>query len=149
MVELQETLAKHSAKIIAKAVVRAVNKLPIPTADAEQDAKEFIRLFSEWIRDLVAGVAASPAAAKERWDCHSHRAELKVSGQATVYHPEHGQLCFGERHWDCFLQFPLRFNDMAAAQRWIESGYISELQESLGNLQVGFSNACCVVRGEP
>lgn len=79
---------------------------------------------------------------RSRWDCHAHRDELRVSDEATVYHPEQGQLCYGERHYDGTLFYPLRFKDKAAAYRWIERGTIAEVQESLSVLAVGFVTCC-------
>lgn len=76
----------------------------------------------------------------DRWDVHQHRDELRVSCESTVYHPEQGHLCYGIREYQVWLWFPIRFKDKAAAFRWIESGYIAELQESLSILQVGFVN---------
>ena len=78
-----------------------------------------------------------------RWDCHEHRDELKISDACTIYHPERGQLCYGERHWDCVLFFPLVFKSKQQANEWIEKGYIAQLQESLGILNVGFHRECC------
>jgi hypothetical protein len=78
----------------------------------------------------------------ERWDCHAHRDKLRVSDNATVYHREHGQLCFWESHYDCIIYYPIRFNDKAAAQRWVEKGCIAEIQEGMGILHVGFTVEC-------
>ena len=55
---------------------------------------------------------------------------------------EHGQLCYIEKHYDCFLYHPIVFKDNAAAQRWIEDGCIADLQEQLSNLGVGFHLGC-------
>jgi len=74
----------------------------------------------------------------ERWDCHQHRDELKVSDAAAVYHPERGVLCYGEHHWDVAIYYPVLFKDKAAAYKWIESGCIAEIQESFHNLDIGF-----------
>lgn len=74
-----------------------------------------------------------------RWDCHQHRNELSVSDAHTVYHPEHGQLSHYEIHWDCILYYPIKFKDCAQAHKWIESGCIAEIQESMSKLEVGFS----------
>lgn len=78
----------------------------------------------------------------KRWDCHDHRDELQVSHQCTVYHPEHGQLCYGMRQFFSWLYFPIRFGSRAAALKWVESGWISELQEGLSVLNVGFTKVC-------
>jgi hypothetical protein len=83
---------------------------------------------------------------KNHWDCHAHRNELQVSNVATVYHHEYGQLCYAERHWDVVLWHPIRFRDRAAAQEWIEKGFIADLQESLCCLAVGFATQCLVAR---
>lgn len=82
----------------------------------------------------------------DRWDVHEHKNELCVSNRATIYHAERGQLCISELHWDCVLSYPLQFKDKAAAYKWIESGTIAEIQESLGVLQVGFSDRCFMPR---
>lgn len=76
----------------------------------------------------------------ERWDCHEHRDELLSSNAATVYHLERGQLCSWEVYWDCIIYHPVQFTDRHAAQKWIESGCIADIQESFSMLQVGFSN---------
>lgn len=83
-----------------------------------------------------------PSENDHRFDCQEHRDELRVSDAATVYHSEWGQLCYWEVHWDCILYYPIRFKDKAAAQRWIESGTIAEIQESMSCLHVGFSKVC-------
>lgn len=75
----------------------------------------------------------------DRWDCHEHRKELRVSfGFHTVFHPVHGVLCQSERAYDVFIYHPIEFKSVAAAQKWIDTGFISELQEELCNLGVGF-----------
>ena len=74
----------------------------------------------------------------ERWDCHKHRHELKVSRARTVYHPEPGQLCQWVQHWDANIYLPIVFNSAHDARKWMEEGCIADLQESLGNLHVGF-----------
>lgn len=84
-----------------------------------------------------------------RWDCHNHREELKVSQHATVYHPDHGQLSVLEKHWDVNLWHPIMFKDKAAAWKWIQEGYIAELQEGLGNLGVSFTKTSCASRVTP
>jgi hypothetical protein len=76
------------------------------------------------------------------WNCHDHRDELRISSQNTIYHEDHGQLCFGERIGKTWLFFPIKFKDKAAASRWIEKGCIAKLQEGLGILQVGFVTHC-------
>lgn len=81
-----------------------------------------------------------------RWDCHQHRDELRVSDSNTVYHDERGQLCYGYRHLNTFLFFPIQFKDKAAAYKWIESGCIAQLQEGLGCLAVGFELATLKIR---
>lgn len=73
------------------------------------------------------------------WDVHQHKDELCVSDAATIYHPEHGQLCYCERHWDCLLYHPIQWKDRAAAYKWINEGCIAEIQEGLNCLAVGFS----------
>lgn len=79
-----------------------------------------------------------------RWDCHKHKSEMFVSGEHTVCHPEQGVLCYwfavygsGRR---LLTFFPIRFNSNALAQKWIDSGCIADIQESLSILEVGFSN---------
>jgi hypothetical protein len=78
----------------------------------------------------------------KHWNCHEHRDELKVSEFCSVYHPEHGQLCVFEKHWDVVLSYPIQFKDKAAAHKWVREGYIAELQEGLGTLMVGFTKDC-------
>ena len=85
----------------------------------------------------------------KRWDCHEHRDELHVSFNATVYHTEQGQLCYGERHWDVWLWFPIQFKDRSAAAKWINHGNIAEIQESLSILQVGFRCECMTPTRKP
>lgn len=80
------------------------------------------------------------------WNCHEHRGELRVSKNATVFHMDHGQLCYGESHWDHVLWFPVRFKDRAAAAQWIREGCVAELQESFGNLCIGFTTVCLLDR---
>lgn len=75
----------------------------------------------------------------ERWDVHKHKEELSVSDSATIYHPEKGQLCYCEKHWDCILYHPITFKDRAAAFKWVREGCIADLQEGLGILGIGFS----------
>jgi hypothetical protein len=78
----------------------------------------------------------------EKWDVHQHKDELCVSDAATIFHPEHGQLCWCERHWDYLLFHPIKWNDRAAAYKWINEGCIAEIQEGLSCLAVGFSLTC-------
>lgn len=74
-----------------------------------------------------------------RWDCHDHRDELNVSDSCTVYHQEQGVLCYGEKcKWNLKLYHPIVFKSKAAANKWIESGCISEIQESFRCLDIGF-----------
>jgi hypothetical protein len=73
------------------------------------------------------------------WDCHEHRDELWISNSCTVYHKEHGQLCWWEVHWDCIIYHPIQFKDKTAAAKWIGEGCIADIQEGLSRLQVGFS----------
>ncbi len=73
------------------------------------------------------------------WNVHEHRNELRVSDNRTIYHPEKGQLCYQERHYDCILYYPVKFKDKQSAYKWIESGCIADIQESLQTLSVGFS----------
>lgn len=73
------------------------------------------------------------------WDCHSHKHEMRISDATTIYHPEHGHLCYIETHYDCILAHPIIFKNKAAAQRWIDNGTIAELQEGLNHLNIGFS----------
>ena len=82
----------------------------------------------------------------ERWNCHEHRDELKVSIFDTVYHEEHGQLCQGHRDYDgtCFV--PIQFESKSEAHIWIESGFIAQIQEGLTNLKVGFVTKCWIPR---
>lgn len=75
----------------------------------------------------------------QRWDCHEHREELQVSSQNSVYHLEQGQLCFWDVRHDCILYYPILFADKAAAWKWIHSGCIAQIQESMSYLRVGFS----------
>lgn len=76
----------------------------------------------------------------ERWNCHDHRDELRVGPESTVFHPDHGILCYYYIEWNGTFYFPFKFKDKAAAYKWIQSGYISELQEGMTWLQVGFSD---------
>jgi len=85
---------------------------------------------------------------RDDWNCHEHRTELCVSNANTVYHPEHGQLCWWEVHHDCRIYHPIRFKGPAEAHRWITSGCIAEIQESLSLLQVGFSLVTFELRNE-
>lgn len=56
-----------------------------------------------------------------------------------MYHEVQGHLCYGVRGLGgIWLWFPIRFKDKAAAYAWIKDGCISQLQEGLGTLQVGF-----------
>lgn len=86
---------------------------------------------------------------EKRWDCHEHRHELQISDHCSVYHPDHGQLCYSEKHYDCVLYFPVLFKDKAAAAKWIEKGCVAEIQEGLMNLGVGFVNLSCKPLGDP
>lgn len=88
----------------------------------------------------------SEASEKKRWDCHECRNELCISYFNTIYHPEHGQLCQAEKHWDGILFHPFHFGSKQAAQKWIETGFIAELQEDLSNLGVGFTTVCFKAR---
>lgn len=88
----------------------------------------------------------SKVAKAEQWNVHEHREELLSSDAATVYHLDHGQLCWWEVHWECILYHPIRFIDRHAAQKWIEGGCIAEIQESLSILQIGFSTVLIDVR---
>ena len=83
---------------------------------------------------------------QSEWDCHEHRDELDVSAQLTVYHPEYGQLCYAEKKPSCWIYHPIKFTSHKAAERWIREGYISELQEALYELGIGFSNETVVPR---
>lgn len=74
-----------------------------------------------------------------QWNCHQHKDELKISDGCTIYHPEQGVLCCAENHWDVVIFHPVVFKDKMAAQTWIESGCIADIQESLHSLKVGFS----------
>lgn len=73
------------------------------------------------------------------WDVHQHKDELQVSDAATIYHPDHGQLCYCEKHWDCLLYHPIKWKDQTAAYKWINDGCIADIQEGLVCLAVGFS----------
>lgn len=83
------------------------------------------------------------------WNCHDHRDELKISDACTIYHPEQGQLCYGERHWDCILFFPITFKDKQKAQEWIDDGCIAQIQESFGNLNIAFTKNCFIEKAQP
>lgn len=73
------------------------------------------------------------------WNCHEHRNELRSTSSGCIYHEDHGVLCYGEEvGWNLWLYHPVIFKDRAAANRWIVSGCIAEIQESFHNLQVGF-----------
>jgi len=87
---------------------------------------------------------ATTTPATERWNCHDHRDELKVSDFCAVYHPEHGVRCYGEHSWDVAIFHPVLFKDKAAAYKWIESGCIAEIQESFHNLNVCFTKQTLV-----
>ena len=76
------------------------------------------------------------------WDVHQHRDELGVTDQASVFHPEKGQLCWWEYRGLWRFYFPIRFKDVAAAWKWVQFGTIAELQEGMNILQVGFSKVC-------
>jgi len=78
------------------------------------------------------------------WNCHNDRKNLQISAMHTVYHPQHGQLCVGEKHYDCLLWHPITFTSAYHANKWIESGTIAELQEQLMNLYVDFVKTCLV-----
>jgi hypothetical protein len=82
----------------------------------------------------------------ERWDCHAHREELKVSGEATVWHPEQGQLCYIDKHYDALLFHPVRFKSVPAAWEWTRTGCIADVQEGLSCLGVVFTKHCLVER---
>lgn len=79
----------------------------------------------------------------EPWDCHEHKDEMFVCNK-VVCHPEHGQLCFlsttFQNSGKYTVSSPIEFNTEAAAQKWIDSGCIGEIQESLNYLHVGFTN---------
>lgn len=74
------------------------------------------------------------------WDLHRHKAELLVSDNCTIWHPQHGQLCMAEKHYDVTIYHPVRFMDKPSAWKWITDGCLADLQEGLGCLQIGFSN---------
>ncbi len=80
---------------------------------------------------------------EKRWDCHEHRDEMFVIG-SVVYHPEHGSLCSFIDDWHDGTKFRvwqgIQFKNPAAAQKWINEGFIADLQEGFGTLQVQFSN---------
>ncbi len=78
----------------------------------------------------------------ERWNVHHHKDELQVSDFATVWHREHGQLCQAEHRWDGILFHPIRWESRDKAWNWVRKGTIAEIQESLSNLNVGFSLTC-------
>lgn len=81
--------------------------------------------------------------AKEKhWNCHEHKEELRVSDFCTIYHPDTGQLCIGEHHWNCVLFYPIEFKTKTEAKKWIEEGTIAQLQEAYGNLDIGFTKLC-------
>lgn len=105
----------------------------------------------EWAGDIAEDLAFSvwarygipqeiqPSSPAPRWNVHEHKDELFISSQYTVVHPVHGQLGFWERHLDCAVFTPIRFGSTANAEKWIASGTLAELQESLSILAVGFS----------
>jgi len=78
-------------------------------------------------------------AAEERWDCHQHRDELRVSPFSTVYHPVKGVLSQCVRKYDGEIYDPIRFKDEKFAADWIRSGCIADIQEAFGCLAIGFS----------
>ena len=73
------------------------------------------------------------------WNVHENKEELKISDANTIYHPEHGVLCYVETGGDVYLYHPINFKTKALAAKWIENGCIAEIQEGLGTLKVGFS----------
>lgn len=87
----------------------------------------------------------------ERWDCHQHRDEMFTSDARTVCHPEKGQLCYwlDQYHGDhvCRTYHPIEFKTEAFAEKWIDSGFIAELQEGMSILAVGFS--CVTIQQIP
>jgi hypothetical protein len=85
-------------------------------------------------------------AARQRWNVHDHRDELRVSDHGTIYHYEKGQLCYWELHYDCVLYFPIHFKTREAAWKWIREGCIADLQEGLSTLHVGFSKTAFELR---
>jgi len=103
----------------------------------------------EMTRSVAKGPTGETTQVEKRWDCHEHRHELQISDHCSVYHPDHGQLCYSEKHYDCVLYFPVLFKDKAAAAKWIEKGCIAEIQEGLMNLGVGFVNLSCKPLGDP
>ncbi len=48
-------------------------------------------------------------------------------------------LCQGVREYPFMIFHPIQF-DHEKAEKWVEKGYIAELQEGLTNLAVGFEN---------
>lgn len=57
-------------------------------------------------------------------------------------------LCHGWRgRHSATIMSPISFKDGIEAQKWIDSGTIGELQESLGNLMVCFTNQLIIPPG--
>ena len=42
------------------------------------------------------------------------------------------------KHYDCYLYYPIKFKKRETAKKWIEEGTITELQESMSILGIGF-----------
>lgn len=84
-----------------------------------------------------------------RWDYREHKGELEVSNAGTIYHGEHGVLCWSEIKFDFILHHPIGFKDKAAAYKWIREGCIAEIQESLLCLAVGFQTKLIEERQRP
>ncbi len=57
-----------------------------------------------------------------------------------VHQPTETVLCQSWNNYGWLLTEPLRWKSAVTANKWIESGCIGELQESLTNLAVGFQN---------
>jgi hypothetical protein len=78
----------------------------------------------------------------EKWDCHKHKDELRVTAFLTIFHPDHGQLCLMKNHQDCLVFHPIVFESHQQACEWIREGSIADLQAKLCTLAIQFSKKC-------
>lgn len=73
--------------------------------------------------------------------------EVLFDKTAIVIHKDIGILCVKYRDkYPYKLYEPVKFTDAQKAQKWVESGYMAQLQENFSELDVGFRKEMIVYR---
>lgn len=67
---------------------------------------------------------------------------LKLGNSWIIVEPIREKvLCVKDRIYACYISTPIQFKTFEAAEKWVQSGTIAELQEGLGTLHIGFTNS--------